>query len=266
MKSAVTLSLVAEAAGGPFVFWHDVPGAIRSALDLGFDAMEIFAPDAATVRDLNWQNVAPNLPIAALGTGAGWVKHKLLLSDADRSKRAAAVDFVSDFLEIASHHRASVIIGSMQGRSSAALPKSETLRFLRESLESLDSLAAKLGTTLLFEPLNRYETDLVNTLAEASTLIDGLQATRILGDLFHMNIEESSIEESIRQHGDRIGHIHFADTNRHAIGFGHLAVREIIESLKDINYTGYLSAEILPKSDPMEAARQTIESFRKHVR
>lgn len=264
MKSAVTLSLVPEAAGGPFVFWHDAESAIRAALDLGFEAMEVFAPDAATVRNLQWSRIAPTLPVAALGTGAGWVKHRLLLSDQEESNRKAAIEFVTEFLAAGAELNAKVIIGSMQGRSNANHSRLECLKRLKDSLHQLDREASKYGTQLLFEPLNRYETDLVNTIDDAAKLLDGLSHTLILGDLFHMNIEERFIEDSIRQHGDWIGHVHFADTNRQAVGFGHLTVHKIVEALKDINYTGFLSAEVLAKPDSFEAARQTIDSFRKY--
>lgn len=266
MKSAVTLSLVTEAVGGPFVFWHDAITAIRTAQDLGFDALEVFAPDANAVRQLNWSKLAIDFPIAALGTGAGWVKHKLLLCDPTQDGRQAAVAFVADFLKLAGEHGSQVIIGSMQGRSNPNLSKSEALKFLRSSLEELDTQATKEGCTLLFEPLNRYETDLVNTIEDGCSLTKELLSTKVLGDLFHMNIEEHSIENTIQQFGDRIGHIHFADTNRQAIGLGHLPIHRVVESLQSVGYTGYLSAEILPKPDSIEAARQTMESFKKVVR
>jgi len=56
MKSAVTVSLVAEAKGGPFVFWDDLPAACRKAKEIGFDAVEIFppSPDAIAATVSRW--------------------------------------------------------------------------------------------------------------------------------------------------------------------------------------------------------------------
>jgi sugar phosphate isomerase/epimerase len=76
-----------------------------------------------------------------------------------------------------------------------------------------------------------------------------------------MNIEETDIAAALREAGPLLGHVHFADSNRHAIGLGHTAMPPIIAALREIGYTGYLSAEILPHPDPGTAARQTIESF-----
>ena len=77
-----------------------------------------------------------------------------------------------------------------------------------------------------------------------------------------MNIEETNIADAIRKAGNAIGHVHFADTNRMAIGLGHLDVPPVIAALRAIGYSGYLSAEILPKPDAVQAAQQTIDAFR----
>ena len=78
-----------------------------------------------------------------------------------------------------------------------------------------------------------------------------------------MNIEERDIAGALRIAGDKVGHIHFADTNRLAVGWGHLDVPPIVAALRDIHYDGFISAEVLPAPDGEAAARQSIESFRK---
>jgi sugar phosphate isomerase/epimerase len=63
-----------------------------------------------------------------------------------------------------------------------------------------------------------------------------------------------------------MGHIHFADTNRHAVGCGHLDFAPIASALREIGFAGFVSAEVLPLPDADTAARQSIESFRKWFR
>ena len=120
---------------------------------------------------------------------------------------------------------------------------------------------------LLYEPLNRYETNLFNRLGDTAEFLGTLKTRniRILADLFHMNIEEADLAASLRVAGPLIGHVHFADSNRRAIGFGHTAVPPVVAALRDIGYAGYLSAEILPLPDSAAAARQTISSYRRAV-
>ncbi len=70
MKSAVTVSLVAEAKGGPFVFWDDLPAACRQAAEMGYDAIELFAPgpDAVSREQLSGLLSGHRLALAAVGT------------------------------------------------------------------------------------------------------------------------------------------------------------------------------------------------------
>src|SRR5260221_2715260 len=103
IKSSVTVSLVPEARGGPFVFWDDLPAACRMAKSLGFDAVEIFppGPDAvapATLRKLLDEN---GLALAAVGTGAGWVKQKLQFGLPDAAARTKARAYIRAIIDFA---------------------------------------------------------------------------------------------------------------------------------------------------------------------
>jgi sugar phosphate isomerase/epimerase len=86
---------------------------------------------------------------------------------------------------------------------------------------------------------------------------------RLLADLFHMNIEEVDLAAAIRDAGEFIGHIHFVDSNRKAMGFGHTDVGTVMAALRDIGYHGYLSAEVFPLPSADEAAQQTIAAIRR---
>jgi sugar phosphate isomerase/epimerase len=77
-----------------------------------------------------------------------------------------------------------------------------------------------------------------------------------------MNIEESSLPDALRTVGPLIGHVHFADSNRQAIGLGHTPMQPIVQALREVGYAGYLSAEILPLPDSDAAARQTMKAFK----
>ncbi len=262
-RSAITVSLVTEAKGGPFVFWDDLPGACRHAAELGFDAIELFAPgpDAVPKQELTALLKSHRLNLAAVGTGAGWVKHKLTLTSPDQSIRQRATEFIRSMIDFGGVHGAPAIIGSMQGRWGDGVSKDQALDWLREALNDLGAYATRHNVPLIYEPLNRYETNLVNQVATGVELMESLQTdnVRLLADLFHMNIEESDLAAAIRAGGHWIGHIHFVDSNRRPVGFGHLSYPPILEALKSIDYEGYLSAEALPWPDSLGAAQQTIQ-------
>ena len=266
MRSAVTISLVPEARGGPFVFWDDLAAACAQAAELGFDAVEIYPPDAAALGSGNVAQLLARhgLKCAAVGTGAGWVKHKLTLTDPDAAMRRKAVEFAGEIVEAAGTLGASAIIGSMQGRWSDRASRDHAPSWLAEGLSLLAERAAKHGVPLLYEPLNRYESNLFNRQEEAAMFLRALPSknVKLLCDLFHMNIEESSIADGLRAVGDLVGHVHFADSNRQAMGWGHTDSKRIMAALREINYQGYLSAEVFPLPDGVSAARQTMASFR----
>lgn len=269
MKSAITISLVPQAKGGPFVFWNGLADGCHKAAALGFDAVEIFPPNASGVDRAELTELLDRhkLRVAAVGTGGGWVVQRLTLTHPELAVRTQARDFVREIIDLASGFGAPAIIGSIQGRCEGAVSHQQAAAWLGESLEDLGKHAADHGQMLLYEPLNRYETNLFNRVPDAARFLDTLQTrnVRILADLFHMNLEESSIPDALRAAVRHLGHVHFADSNRRAIGLGHSDVLPVIEVLREIGYQGYLSGEVLPLPDSDVAARQTIESFRHYT-
>ena len=267
IRSAVTVSLVPEARGGPFVFWDDLAASCRKAAEMGFDAIEIFAPsaDAVDAAALRRQLEELRLEVAAVGTGAGMVARGLSLTDPHSERREAARAFIREIIDFGAGFRAPAIIGSMQGKWGGGLGRAAALDLLSEALNGLGAYAAERGVPLIYEPLNRYETNLVNTIGEAAALMQSLPTrhVKILADLFHMNIEETSLPDAIRAGGEYIGHVHFVDSNRRAAGMGHLDLAPIAAALAEIGYDRYASAEAFPYPDPERAARRTIESFRR---
>ena len=139
---------------------------------------------------------------------------------------------------------------------------------LAEALDDLGEHAARYKVPLIYEPLNRYETDLVNSVEAGVALLQSLKMknVRLLADLFHMNIEEAGIAAALRTGGKDIGHVHFVDSNRRPAGCGHLDYAPIARALAEIGYDGFVSAETLPYPDPDAAAAKTIESFRRYFR
>ncbi|MBX3436847.1 MAG: sugar phosphate isomerase/epimerase, partial [Planctomycetaceae bacterium] len=252
--------------GGPFVFWHELESSIRTAAELGFDAVEIFAasPLDIDVKQLTGLLEDAGLRVAAVGTGAGWVVHQVHLVDAHPTTRDNAIEFIRSMIDLGAQFGAPAIIGSMQGRWQDDVNKEAAYQHLREGLTLLGEHAAQRGVPLIYEPLNRYETNMCNTMAAGAALLESLETdnVRLLADLFHMNIEEVDIADAIRAGGPHIGHVHFVDSNRRPAGCGHIDYAPIAAALKDINYSGYLSAEALPWPDPAAAARQTIDKFR----
>ncbi|MCY2953859.1 MAG: sugar phosphate isomerase/epimerase [Planctomycetota bacterium] len=265
IRVSVTVSLVEEARGGPFVFWRDLRGACEKASALGFDGVEVFPPDAEAVKGEELRGMLGDfgLRLAAVGTGGGWVKKKLTLTMGEEQGRAAARGFVRSIIDFAGRLGAPAIVGSMQGRTAGGVDRGMAIRYLREALEQLGGYAKGYGVPLIYEPLNRYETDLANTVEGGLKVIEALSNVKLLADLFHMNIEEVDLAAAIRKGAKQIGHVHFADSNRRAAGLGHTDLGAVAEALREVRYEGYVSAEVLAWPDSEGAARQTMEAYRR---
>lgn len=251
---------------GPWIYWDDLESGMAKAAGLGFDAVELFTASADAVDADHLKRLCADhkLSIGAVGTGAGKVIHGLTLTDPDPMIRARAVAFIREMIAFGAQVGAPAIIGSMQGNVVAGVEREQALAWLAEGLTTLGSYAESLGVFLIYEPLNRYETNLINRIDDGVAFLNDLstQNVKLLADLFHMNIEEASISDSIRSAGPSIGHVHFADSNRRPIGGGHTAMEGIVAALHDIGYTGYVSAEAFPWPDPDAAAEQTINAYR----
>lgn len=268
MQSSITISLVPSMAGGPWIYWDGLAESMAKAGDAGFDAVELFFDDPglidpATLHSLLQVNC---LKLAAVGTGAGKVLHGWTLTDPDASVRKNAKEYIRRVIDFGARFGAPAIIGSMQGSVQKGMERAPCLDWLAEGLASLGKASGNQGAVLIYEPLNRYETNMFNRLGDATTFLAGRQigGVRLLADLFHMNIEETSTAQAIREAGAAIGHVHFADSNRRPVGFGHLDVAPIAEALREIGYQGFISAEALPYPDSDAAAAMTIQSFRKY--
>jgi sugar phosphate isomerase/epimerase len=136
-----------------------------------------------------------------------------------------------------------------------------------ESVREVAEYAGRLGVTLILEPVNRYEINFINNLDEGAALIDKLAipGLKLMPDVFHMNIEDASIEGNLQKYIDYIAYIHFADSNRLAPGWGHLDFGSIVNSLREAAYDGWVSVEVLPKPDPDAAAKQAIDCLRRFI-
>jgi sugar phosphate isomerase/epimerase len=129
-----------------------------------------------------------------------------------------------------------------------------------ECLWIVCDFAARAGVTVLLEPLNRYECDYINTLADGAAIARevGAPNLKLLADTFHMNIEEADIPASLKAAGALVGHVHLADTNRQVPGHGHLDVAAVLGALESIEYRGFLSFEVLALPNPLDAIRDGV--------
>jgi D-psicose/D-tagatose/L-ribulose 3-epimerase len=183
-----------------------------------------------------------------------------LLSHPDPKERQKGVDYVKACVDLAKSvgARSVLAVPNLVGQPRTFVSRQADLEACVEPFRRAAEYAGSQDILLTIEPINRYEVSLVFSVADALQLAKRIDhpACRIMGDTFHMQIEEGDgIPNAIRRAGNYwFQHLHAADNTREAPGMGTMPWREILRALHDIDYQGVISMEPLPKgSSPYDA-------------
>lgn len=268
MKLSITISSLGSKFA-PIILQGEYAQQIEKARALGYSMVELH------IRDPKILDLDPiiksleqtKLQVSTIGTGQAYVDDRIYFSSFDQAIRRAAVQRIKDQIDLGELLHAKVIIGTIKGQ----LPlieedRTKAFGLVVDCMKECLDYAEQHDVQLTLEAINRYETNFLNSAAQTVAFIEPLGSKR-LGlhlDTFHMNIEEASIEETIREYGSKhLSHLHIADSNRWAPGQGHIEFSKIIKELKAIDYQGFLGLECLPMPDPETTAKHALEYMRK---
>ena len=239
---------------------------IALASKLGYDAIELHWADPAQIplREIASACKENQMELSAFATGRAYVQEGLSLIHEESSIRTAAIKRLKEFVDAASPYEATVIIGCIRGNLASEAARPSSLERLAASTRIIVEYAETRNVGIVFEAINRFENNYLNTAQETSAFIkeNNLPNTKILLDTFHMNIEDADMEKSILDCGDLIGYIHVADSNRHYAGAGHIDLKQIINSLSKVDYSGFISAECLPLPNSSTALEGWIQGVK----
>lgn len=264
------ISLYLAAAGSRF--WSASSGlglddALAKAASLGYDAVEIMPRD---VNDPNPETLRATaerlgLGIAAIASGFIAVERGLTFTHPDPRNRRQAVQAMRECMDAARRAGAPLVsIGLIRGKSQPGATRADAMAYLTDCIHECGRHAGDPGLALAVEPGNRYETDFVHTVAEGLELLEvvGLPSVRLMVDTFHMNIEEPSLPGAIRQAAPWLAHVHFADSNRRAPGWGHLDFPAVAAALREVGYNRTIGLEMTLTPDFEAAAHQGVQFVR----
>jgi sugar phosphate isomerase/epimerase len=192
--------------------------------------------------------------------------HKDQLRDLSHPKvhiRKQAIIYVKELIDLAKVLATPVVIVTPcpVGKNMPLNTKKKEWQWAVESVKEAGNYAGEKGVFLAIEPINRYETYLINSIDEALCFINEveLDSVKIMGDTFHMNIEDADFGLAIRKADRDLIHIHVADSNRQSPGRGHIDFRQIMIALKEIDYQYSLAMEPLPPlSNPYAALSEQV--------
>jgi D-psicose/D-tagatose/L-ribulose 3-epimerase len=182
------------------------------------------------------------------------------LSSSDETVRQNAVQYVKDCVDLAVSVGALtlIVVPSPVGKSKPDTTTEEEWMNVVQSLKEAGLYAEEKNIKLAIEALNRFETYLVNKLADAKRLVEQVKVSsvQIMADLFHMNIEERDHSAVLLNVAPYLAHVHIADNTREAAGYGMTDFKEVVKTLINIGYKGPLTMEFLPPvANPYLVAR-----------
>lgn len=256
---------------GPLLFAGNLIKGIEQASQFGYDAVEL---SLRNIAELDMDKIKralrkENLDVTGIATGQTYYKDNLSLTSSDCRDRHAAINRLKSHIKLAAELDAQVIIGGIRGSFESLTwhetPPNNLYDMVLEGLNEILGVASSYDVTVTLEPINRYETNFINTTEEALDLIERCSGDnfKLLLDSFHMNIEEASYRDAIYEAGEHLSYIHFADNHRLAPGSGHLKFANIFDALEEIEFRGPISAEVLPRPDDYSAMEKTFEFFSK---
>ncbi|MBC8097665.1 MAG: sugar phosphate isomerase/epimerase [Akkermansiaceae bacterium] len=167
-----------------------------------------------------------------------------------RPQQLATIKYMRQLIDMAEVLGTNLVAGpvySAVGRADA-VPRAEYRQQWRTVVGHLRTIcryAEEHGKVICLEPLNRFETDFINTVEQGLKMIRDVKspALKLLLDTFHMNIEEKNPAEAIRRAGGHIGHFHASASDRGTPGNDHVDWKGAAKALKEIGYTGPIVIE-----------------------
>ncbi|MBN2504659.1 MAG: sugar phosphate isomerase/epimerase [Bacilli bacterium] len=241
--------------------------------DMGFDGFEIDGGVLLKEFDrIKKASEVHNFPVRMICGGYnGWI------GDFDPDRRKQGISDINQILKAGyALNVQGIVLPAAWGMFSKRLPpmipprtQEEDTEVLLDSLAKLNAIAKETNTTIYLEPLNRYEDYMLNHIYEAAALIElgSFDSVKICYDFFHMNIEESKMDDPILEFHQHIGHVHLASSHRYQPGSGHLDYQPGFRALREIDYDGDFAFECrVLGDDPEVAYRKSVDFVRNELK
>ncbi len=229
--------------------WHeDITPYIHKCKQAGYKCVEVslLGQTPASAKEIS--KLANDLNISLTCT-TGLSKNEDI-SSSDPVVQKNGVEALKRAIDMTSIMEANLLTGVVHAAwgvsNSLGKGKEDKFKNSSNSIKKISSLLIEKNIKLGIEPLNRYESDFINTVDEGIRLCELIDHPNVglLLDAYHMNIEEKNICQSIEKARDKLFHFQVAENDRGVPGSGSINWSEIIDTLKKINYKGCISLEM----------------------
>jgi D-psicose/D-tagatose/L-ribulose 3-epimerase len=229
-------------------FGDDSLELVARAHVMGFDVFEIAVEDPGLFAGDRMSEALQSSGLRPVACGAFGPSRDL--THEDPRYRRESLAYIRDVLKLCEKWGAKIFAGPMYSavgkrRQVTADQKRREWDLAVSGIREAGLMAADHGVTLAIEPLNRFETDLVNTAAQVVRMVDEVAhpSVKVHLDTFHMMIEENSLLDAIILAGPRLAHVHACENNRGTPGSGLVPWDQVAQGLKTIGYGGDLVIE-----------------------
>ncbi|WP_334684302.1 sugar phosphate isomerase/epimerase family protein [Arthrobacter sp. CAN_A6] len=230
---------------------------------MGFDSVELPLENAGDLSSSAVQDALAATGLTPYIVGAMAPGRDLV--EADGGIIRATQEYLGACIQLASDVGAPAVCGPFYSATGRLWRMDDGKRErayseLRENLEPLAAQALESGVVLGIEPLNRYETSLLNTVGQALEALGPLLGSGVglALDTYHLNIEERSSTDAIRQAGTHLVHVQVCGNDRGAPGGDQTDWQGILEALDDVGYTGALNIESFTSTNASIATAASI--------
>ena len=239
---------------------QNAPELFSKIKNLGYDKVEIAIEDPKEIDTKAIKEQLDNFELEALVCGAFGPTRDLTSDDA--KLRETGIAYIETCLDIAKELGASFFAGPMYsavGKARMVSPEQKRKEWERaaEGLRMACELASGRDLDIALEPLNRFESDLINNVDDVLRLIKDIDhpSAKVCLDMFHMNIEEPDPEDAIVKAGDKLIHLQVSENYRGTPGTGSTNWQAYYSGLEKINYQGTVSIEsFTPENKELAAA------------
>lgn len=235
-----------------FPFTHESTQWFKTFKKWGFDAVEIAIDDPAAIDPGYIRSELDRAGLECCSVCGAFGPDRDLRGTPEAQANSQA--YITALIDQAVVLGAPVVAGpvySAVGRIGGAEPAEYKAQWklVVKNLKPLAKYAAKNGVSICIEPLNRFETDFINTVDQVLQLIAdvGSPALKVHLDTFHMNIEEKCQADAIKKAGKLLGHFHACGSDRGTPGNDHIAWDEIAPALKKVKYNAGVVIESFTK-------------------
>lgn len=266
IQYAVSITDEAVNVNTPIMISGPFEECFRSAAECGYDGVELQIKDPATrdAAELCRLKERYHLEIPCITTGMEYFGNHLSLISDDPEIRRRAVERLIEHIDLASELGSMVLLGSMRGVIDDLSRFGDLEARLLENVRAVQKAAEKRQVDVVFEPINLYVINYINSLDEGADFVKRVHSPRfwLMIDTHHMRMHDGDMYEAILRNREWIRYVHYSDGNRLYPGGGNIDFYQCTKALMETNYQGWITMECLALDDGKRCAKRALEHCR----